>query len=115
MTAIIDALLGGVLGGVVAMLAGIRAELAFGLGALATVVIFAAAGAAAGWYFVRDQATLEGPLPLGPGRSRAGWFTRARKQSWTGISLRLCKRRRQFGDQPGSSRRQRYADAKPLL
>lgn len=59
MTAIIVALVGGVLAGVLAMLAGIGAELAFGLGAVSTVVIFAVAGAAAGWYFVRDQASLE--------------------------------------------------------
>lgn len=66
MTAIIDALLGGVLAGVLAMLAGIGAGLAFGLGAVSTVVIFAAAGAAAGRYFVRDQASLEVRFPSAP-------------------------------------------------
>ena len=63
MMAIIDALLGGVLVGVLAMLAGISAELAFGLGAVATVVIFVVAGAAAGRYFVRDQSSLEVRFP----------------------------------------------------
>lgn len=66
MTAIIDALLGGVLVGVLAMLAGIGPELAFGLGTVSTVVIFAATGAAAGWYFVRDQAALEVRFPSAP-------------------------------------------------
>lgn len=63
MTTIIDALLGGVLAGVLAMLAGIGAGLAVGLGAVSTVVIFVVAGAAAGWYFVRDQASLEVRFP----------------------------------------------------
>lgn len=66
MMAIIDALLGGVLVGVLALLAGISAELALGLGAGATVVIFAVAGAAAGRYFVRDQSSLEVRFPSAP-------------------------------------------------
>jgi hypothetical protein len=66
MAAIIVALLGGVLAGVLAMFAGIGAEVAFGLGAVSTVVIFAAAGAAAGRYFVRDQASLEVRFPAAP-------------------------------------------------
>lgn len=63
MTAIIDALLGGVLAGVLALLAGVGPEVALGLGAGATVVIFAVAGAAAGRYFVRDQSSLEVRFP----------------------------------------------------
>jgi len=74
MTVIIVALLGGVLAGVLAMFVGVGAELAFGLGTASTVVIFAVAGAAAGRYFVRDQAGLEvrfpsaqaAPVPEGP-------------------------------------------------
>jgi hypothetical protein len=63
MMVIIDALLGGVLAGVLALLADIGAELALALGAAATVVIFAAAGVAGGWYFVRDQASIEVRFP----------------------------------------------------
>jgi hypothetical protein len=81
MTVIIVALLGGVLAGVLAMLAGTGAELAFGLGTVSTVVIFAVAGAAAGRYFVRDQASLEVRFPSGPGRTDAGGSTGAPKPS----------------------------------
>jgi hypothetical protein len=63
MMAIVVALLGGMLAGVVALLAGVGADLAVGLGFVALVVIFAVTGAVAGWYFVRDQATLEVRFP----------------------------------------------------
>jgi hypothetical protein len=63
MTAIIVALLGGVLAGVLAMLVGIGADLAFGLGAVATVAMFAVAGAVAGRYLYRDQSSLEVRFP----------------------------------------------------
>jgi hypothetical protein len=76
MTAIIDALLGGVLAGVLAMLAGIDAELAFGLGAVSTVVLFVVAGAAAGWYFVHDQASLEVRFPSAPAPAPDGSIER---------------------------------------
>jgi hypothetical protein len=63
MTAVIVALLGGVLAGVLSMLIGIGPELAFGLGTAATVATFAVAAAAAGSYFIRDQANLEVRFP----------------------------------------------------
>lgn len=70
MTAIIVALLGGVLVGVLLMLAGIGAGAAFGLGTASAVVIFALVGVAAGRYFIRDQASLNVRFPsarAGPG------------------------------------------------
>lgn len=66
MTAIIVALLGGMLAGVLAMLVGTRAELALGLGCVSTMVIFAAAGAAAAKYFIHDQSSLEVRFPSPP-------------------------------------------------
>lgn len=63
MTAIIVALLGGVLAGVLVMLSGIGAGVAFGLGVTSAVVVFAVMGSAAGWYFVRDQASLDVRFP----------------------------------------------------
>lgn len=63
MTAIIIALVGGVLVGVLAMLAGIGAGTAFALGTASAVAIFAAAGAVAARYFVSDQASLEVEFP----------------------------------------------------
>lgn len=66
MTAIIVALLGGVLAGVLVMLTGIGAGVAFGLGVTSAVVIFAVMAVAAGWYFVRDQAGLDVRLPSTP-------------------------------------------------
>lgn len=66
MTAIIVALVGGMLAGVLAMLAGSGAELALGLGCVSTILIFAAAGAAAAKYFVRDQSSLEVRFPSAP-------------------------------------------------
>jgi hypothetical protein len=63
MTAVMVALLGGVLAGVVAMLAGSSAGPAFILGVIGTVVTLAVLGAAAARYFVRDQAGLEVRFP----------------------------------------------------
>ena len=63
MTAIMVALLGGVLAGVLLMLVGLGAGPAFMLGTISTVVTLAALGAAAGRYFVRDQAGLEVRFP----------------------------------------------------
>jgi len=63
MMAVVVALLGGVLAGVLAVLAGIDADLSFGLGVFAVLVIFAVAGASSGWYFVRDQSNLEVRFP----------------------------------------------------
>ncbi len=71
--AIVVALLGGVLAGVLAVLAGIDADLSFGLGVVSVIMIFAVAGAASGWYFVRDQSNLEFDSP----RSRPQWCRRA--------------------------------------
>ena len=66
MTAIIVALLGGVLVGVLVMLAGIGAGVAFGLGTASAVVIFAAVGVVAGRYFIRDQTSLDVRFPSAP-------------------------------------------------
>jgi len=66
MMTIVVALLGGLLVGVVAMLASFSVALASGLSAIATVVMFVAAGAAAARYFVRDQASLDVRFPSKP-------------------------------------------------
>lgn len=66
MTGIIVALLGGVLVGVLVMLAGIGAGVAFGLGTTSAVMIFAAVGVAAGRYFIRDQSGLDVRFPSAP-------------------------------------------------
>jgi len=63
MMAIIVALLGGVLAGVLMMLVGIGATIASGLGVASTLAIFAVTGAAAARYFVRDQSSLEVRFP----------------------------------------------------
>jgi hypothetical protein len=63
MTGIIVALLGGVLVGVLVMLAGIGAGVAFGLGTASAVAIFAAVGVVAGRYFIRDQTSLDVRFP----------------------------------------------------
>jgi hypothetical protein len=63
MTAIIVALLGGVLVGVLVMLAGIGAGVAFGLGTASAVAFFAAVGVVAGRYFIRDQTSLDVRFP----------------------------------------------------
>lgn len=72
MTAIIVALLGGVLVGVLAMLVGVDAAVAVGLGAVSAVVVFAAAGAASFRYFASDQASLEVRFPAPPRRAPPG-------------------------------------------
>ena len=61
--AIIVALLGGVLAGVLALLAGAGATVALGLGTVAAIVIFLVMGAAAARFFARDQAGLEVRFP----------------------------------------------------
>ena len=66
MAGIIVALLGGVLVGVLVMLAGIGAGAAFGLGTAAALAIFAAVAAVAGRYFVRDQRSLDVRFPSSP-------------------------------------------------
>jgi hypothetical protein len=66
MTGIIVALLGGVLVGVLVMLAGIGAGVAFGLGTASAVAIFAAVGVLAGRYFIRDQTSLDVRFPSAP-------------------------------------------------
>jgi hypothetical protein len=66
MMAIVIALLGGMLAGVLALLAGLSVDLSLILGFVAGVVIFAVAGSAAGWYFVRDQSNLEVRFPSAP-------------------------------------------------
>lgn len=63
MTAIIVALVGGTLAGVLAMMLGIDGGVAFGLGAVAAIVVFGATGVAAARYFVRDQTNLEVRFP----------------------------------------------------
>jgi cytochrome c biogenesis protein CcdA len=63
MTAIMVALLGGAFAAVLAMLAGLAAGPAFLVGVVGTAVTFAVMGAAAGRYFVRDQAALEVRFP----------------------------------------------------
>jgi len=66
MAGIIVALLGGVLVGVLVMLTGIGAGVAFGLGTASAVAIFAAVGWVAGRYFIRDQASLDARFPSAP-------------------------------------------------
>jgi hypothetical protein len=63
MIMIIVSLVGGMLAGVVAMLVGIRPGVAFGVGALATLVAFAGLAALAARYFARDQAEMEVRFP----------------------------------------------------
>jgi hypothetical protein len=63
MMAIIVALIGGVLAGVLALILGLGAGLAFGVGAVAAIVIFGVLGASAGAYFSRDQGSLESRFP----------------------------------------------------
>lgn len=66
MMGIIVALLGGVLIGVLVMLAGLGAGVALGLGAASTLIIFAALGVAAGRYFIVDQRSLGVRFPSAP-------------------------------------------------
>ena len=63
MMGIVVALLGGVLAGVLALLAGVGTDGAIGLGVVCAVGFFFIAAGLAGWYFVRDQSDLEVRFP----------------------------------------------------
>jgi hypothetical protein len=69
MTAIIVALVGGVLVGVLTMLVELDTAVAVALGAVSALVVFAAAGVVAARYFTTDQARLEVRFPASPGGS----------------------------------------------
>jgi hypothetical protein len=69
MMSIIVALLAGGLAGVLGLIAGLGAGPAFGLGAVATIIVFGVVAVAAGGYFVRDQASLEVRFPASPAAS----------------------------------------------
>jgi hypothetical protein len=63
MVAVIVALLGGVLGGVLALLIGAGAAAAAGIGIVGAVLVFAVVAAGALRFFVQDQASLEVLFP----------------------------------------------------
>lgn len=63
MVAVINALLGGVLAGVLALLVGVGGTVALVIGVIGTVVVFAAIAAGAARFFLRDQASLEPAFP----------------------------------------------------
>ena len=63
MVAVINALLGGVLAGVVARLVGVGGVTAVVIGLVGTALVFAAIGAGAVRFFLSDQASLEAEFP----------------------------------------------------
>jgi hypothetical protein len=73
MVAVIEALLGGVLAGVLALLVGAGGLAAAFVGVVGGAVVFAAIGVGAARFFVRDQASLEAVFPS-PGTAAAEDF-----------------------------------------
>jgi hypothetical protein len=63
MVAVIDALLGGVLAVVLSLLVGADEVVAVVIGAMGAILIFAAIGAGAARFFLRDQASLDAIFP----------------------------------------------------
>ena len=63
MVVVIDALLGGVLAVVLSLLVGADEVMALVIGVVGAILVFAAIGAAAGRFFLRDQASLEVAFP----------------------------------------------------
>jgi hypothetical protein len=63
MVAVVDALLGGVLAGVLALLLGIGGTAAVVIGVIGTLLVFAAVAAGAARFILRDQASLEPAFP----------------------------------------------------
>lgn len=63
MVAVVNALLGGVLAGVLALLVGVGGTAALVIGVVGTVVVFAAIAAGAARFFLTDQASLEAEFP----------------------------------------------------
>jgi hypothetical protein len=66
MVAVINALLGGVLAGVVALLVGAGGAAAVVIGVVGTVLVFAAIAGGAARFFLADQASLEAEFPSTP-------------------------------------------------
>jgi hypothetical protein len=63
MVAVIDALLGGVLAGILALLVGAGAVAAGAMGVVGAALVFAAIAAGAARFFLRDQSSLEVMFP----------------------------------------------------